>query len=118
VRFPGALAAATGFVLAALVPATHAAGPSFVLQYQVTGLPQPTAIALSPPGVTLGDTSSAGTPIAVAIVTMSDGSQFHGTLTTDDPGFFAISGNTIVTARQLNPADDGTHHTIITASNP
>jgi hypothetical protein len=47
---------------------------------------------------------------------MSDGSQFTGTLTTSNTGFFAISGMNIVTARALRPADDGTQSTVITAA--
>jgi hypothetical protein len=54
--------------------------------------------------------------IATANVTMSDGSQFAGVLTTSDTNFFAISGLNIVTARSYTSADDGTHSTIITAS--
>jgi hypothetical protein len=47
---------------------------------------------------------------------MSDGSQFNGTLTTRDTTFFGISELNIVTARAFTSADDGTHSTVITAS--
>ena len=77
----------------------------------------PTAITLSPASATTPDNAPAGTLISTATVTMSDGSQFGGTLTSSDTsGFFAISGLNIVTARALTSADDGSHSTVITAS--
>ena len=78
--------------------------------------PTPTAITLSPASATIADNAPAGTLIATANVTMSDGSQFQGVLTTSDTNFFVISGLNIVTARSYTSADDGTHSTIITAS--
>jgi hypothetical protein len=57
-----------------------------------------------------------GAVLATASVTMSDGSQFAGTLTTSDTNFFAISGLNVVTARALTSTDDGTHTTTITAT--
>jgi hypothetical protein len=78
--------------------------------------PAPTAITLTPGSVTTADNAPAGTLLATATVTMSDGSQFAGTLTTSNTDFFVISGLNIVTARALTPADDGTHTTVITAS--
>jgi hypothetical protein len=78
--------------------------------------PTPTAITLSPASTTIADNAPAGTLLATATVTMSDGSQFTGTLTTSNTNIFAISGMHIVTARALTPADDGTQSTIITAS--
>jgi len=79
-------------------------------------LPTPTAITLSPASATMADNAPAGTLIATATVTMSDGSQFKGTLTTSDTNFFAISGHNIITARGFTSADDGAHSTVITAS--
>ena len=79
-------------------------------------LPTPTAITLSPASATIPDNAPPRTVIATASVTMSDGSQFVGTLTTSDTNFFAISGLNIVTARAFTSADDGTHSTVITAS--
>jgi hypothetical protein len=77
----------------------------------------PTAITLSPASATTPDNAPAGTVLSTATVTMSDGSQFAGTLTSSDTsGFLAISGLNIVTARALTPADDGTHSTTITAT--
>jgi len=76
----------------------------------------PTAITLSPASATIADNAPAGTLIATANVTMSDGSRFAGTLTTSDTNFFAISGLNIVTARALTSADDGDRSTVITAS--
>jgi hypothetical protein len=79
--------------------------------------PTPTAITLSPSSATTPDNAAAGTVLSTATVTMSDGSQFTGTLTSSDTsGFFAISGLNIVTAQALTSADDGTHSTTITAS--
>lgn len=58
--------------------------------------------------------------IATAVVKMSDGSTCSGpptcTLTTSDTNIYAISGLKVVTARQLSPADDGSHPTTITAN--
>ena len=76
----------------------------------------PVAIALSPASVTIADNAPAGTVIATATVTMSDGSQFTGTMTTSDTNLFAISGHNIVTSRAFTSADDGAHSTVITAS--
>jgi hypothetical protein len=78
--------------------------------------PTPTAITLTLASPSIPDNSPAGTLIATANVTMSDGSQFKGTLTTSNTDIYAISGLNIVTARALTPADDGTHPTVITAS--
>jgi len=78
--------------------------------------PTPTAITLSPASVTIPDNAPAGTLVATASVTMSDGSQFKGTLTTSNTNLFAISGMNIVTARALTSADDGAFSTVITAT--
>jgi hypothetical protein len=78
--------------------------------------PSPMAITLAPASATIPDNAPAGTLIAAATVTMSDGSEFAGTLTTSDTTFFAISGLNIVTARASTSADQGTHSTVITAS--
>jgi len=78
--------------------------------------PTPTAIILSPASATIPDNAPAGTLVATANVTMSDGSQFKGTLTTSNTNLFAISGLNIVTARALKAADDGAFSTVITAS--
>jgi hypothetical protein len=80
------------------------------------GTPTPTAITLGVTNATLPDNAPAGTLIATANVTMSDGSQFAGTLTTSNTDFYAILGSNIVTARALTSADDGAHSTVITAS--
>ncbi len=77
----------------------------------------PTAITLSSASPTITYNAAAGTVLATASVTMSDGSQFAGTLTSrDTTGFFAISGLNIVTGRALTSADVGTHTTTITAT--
>jgi hypothetical protein len=79
-------------------------------------LPTPTAITLSPASATIPDNAPAGTVIATANVTMSDGSQFKGTVTSSNTDLFTISGLNIVTARALTPADDGARSTVVTAS--
>jgi hypothetical protein len=78
--------------------------------------PSPTAITLSSTNPMIADNAPAGSLLAIATVTMSDGSQFAGILTTSDTNFLAISGLNIVTARKFSAADDGTHSTVITAS--
>jgi len=82
----------------------------------IQGVVAPIAITLNPASATIPDNAPAGTVIASANVTMSDGSQFSGIMTTSDTNFFAISGNNIITARALTAADDGAHFTSITAS--
>ena len=84
--------------------------------FSVQGVGIPVAITLSPANATIPDNAPAGTVIATANVTMSDRSQFAGTLTTSDTNFFFISGLKIVTGRAFTSADDGTHSTVITAS--
>jgi hypothetical protein len=77
--------------------------------------PYPTAITVTPANSKIADSAPAGALLATATVTMSDGSQFTGALTTSDTSFFAISGLSIVTARALTSADDGSQTTTITA---
>jgi hypothetical protein len=93
--------------------ATLIATAPFVVNSQVVATP--TEITLSPVRATIPDNAPAGTVIATANVTMSDGSQFTGTLTTSNTTFFAISGLNIVTAQALTSANDGTQSTVITA---
>ncbi len=93
--------------------ATLIATAPFVVNSEVAATP--TAITLSPASATIPDNAPAGTVIATANVTMSDGSQFTGTLTTSNTSFFAISGLNIVTAQALTSANDGTQSTVITA---
>ena len=78
--------------------------------------PYPTAITLTLAQSTISDNVPAGTIVATATVTTSDGTCVTGTLTSSDTtGLFATSGLNIVTARVLTPADDGTHTTTIVA---
>jgi hypothetical protein len=93
--------------------ATLIAKAPFVVNSQAVATP--TGITLSPASATIPDNATAGTVIATANVTMSDGSQFTGTLTTSNTSFFAISGLNIVTAQALTSAADGTQSTVITA---
>ena len=62
------------------------------------------------------DNSPAGTLIATASVTMSDGSAFAGIVSSSNPSFIAVSGMKLVLARALSPADDGTQNVVITAT--
>jgi hypothetical protein len=86
--------------------------PEITALYKAVTPPAPTtpvAITLSPVSATMPDNAPAITVFTTATVTMSDGSQFGGTLTSGDTsGFFAISGLNFVTARALTSADDGT----------
>jgi len=86
-----------------------------VTTFTVQGV-TPIGITLNLASPSIPDNSPAGSLIATANVTMSDGSTFKGTLTTSNTDIYAISGLNIVTARALTPADDGTHPTVITAS--
>jgi len=76
----------------------------------------PTAIKLIQKITTIPDNAPAGTVIATASVTTSDGLQFAGYLTSNNP-LFAISGLNIVTA-QLTSADDGPQTALVTAYPP
>jgi hypothetical protein len=93
-------------------------GGQFVQTNQPTLAALPVALTLTLANPTVPDNAPAGTVLATVNVTMSqDGSQFTGALTVSDTtGFFALSGMKIVTARALTSADDGTHTTVITAS--
>lgn len=64
------------------------------------------------------DNLGAGTIVATATVTMSDGSQcvdFTNVchLTSSNPAFFSISGANIVTQHALTSLDDGTQTAVI-----
>lgn len=68
---------------------------------------------------TIPDNSGAGTFVATIVVTMSDGTtNYPGGFTTSNTDIYAISGNNVVTARQLTALDDGISSTIITATGP
>lgn len=77
---------------------------------------KPQTVTLSPASVTMLDNVPAGTVVSTATVTMSDGSAYHGTLTTSDTDRYAVSGLNTVTKRALTPADAGAHPTTITAN--
>jgi hypothetical protein len=94
--------------------ATLIATAPFVVNSQ--GAATPIGITISPASATIPDNAPAGTVIATASVTMSDGSQFTGTLMTSNTSFFAISGLNIVTAQALTSEADGTQSTVITAT--
>lgn len=66
----------------------------------------PTQITLSPPTFSVPDNSAAGTVLAAVSVTMSDGSAFAGQLSAAR-SIITTSGNNVVLARALTPADDG-----------
>jgi hypothetical protein len=65
---------------------------------------------------TLPDNAVAGTPVAAVSVSMSDGSQFVGTLEVEPEDMVTMAGNNIVLARNLTSADGGTHTWTITAT--
>ena len=72
--------------------------------------PTPIGVSFTPSSPSLPNTSIAGAVISSIGVTMSDGSQFTGTLrlTANPSGTAVISGATLELARNLSPADDGT----------
>ena len=74
----------------------------------------PVIITLNPANPTIQDNATSGSVISTASVRMSDGSAFSGALTVSDTtGFFAVSGMNILAGRNLAPADDGAHTTIV-----
>ena len=74
-----------------------------------TPTPKPIGVSFTPSSPSLPDTSIAGVVISSIGVTMSDGSQFTGTLslTANPSGTAVISGAKLELARNLSPADDG-----------
>jgi hypothetical protein len=76
----------------------------------------PTGVTFNPNAPSLPDNAAAGTTAAVVSVTMSDGSQFSGTLSASPPSLFGISGSNLVISRALSSADDGPHACSVTAS--
>jgi hypothetical protein len=106
----------TGLYLSVVSSAVAMSTAQTVWTISALAPPSPTAITLSPAKATIASNAPAGTLIATADVTMSDGSPFTGILTTSDTNFFAISGLNIVTARAVTSADGGAHSTVITAS--
>src|SRR5271166_2224242 len=79
-------------------------------------VPTPTAISFTPASVTLTDISPTGTFMTTASVTMSDGSQFTGTLSVSGVDFVTTSGLDVMTSRDLTAADDGSFNAVITAT--
>jgi hypothetical protein len=87
--------------------ATLVGGP---LSPTPTPKPKPIGVSFTPSSPSLPDTSIAGAVISSIGVTMSDGSQFTGTLslTANPSGTAVISGAKLELARNLSPADVGT----------
>src|SRR5437870_4524526 len=74
----------------------------------VTSPQTPTGITFVATTTSLPDNSPAGTTVATFSVSMSDGSQFSGTLGANPTGTVTISGSArLVLARALSSADDG-----------
>jgi|HubBroStandDraft_3_1064219.scaffolds.fasta_scaffold00005_37 hypothetical protein len=59
--------------------------------------------------VTLPDNATSGTVVAAISITMSDGSDFEGTLEASPPDTVDIVGRNLVTARPMTTADGGLH---------
>jgi hypothetical protein len=74
-------------------------------------------LSFNPMNPSLPDNSPIGTPIATAVATWSDGSQFTGTyaLVNNDNGLCAISGNKITLGAAL-PSNHATQNCIVSAT--
>jgi hypothetical protein len=79
-------------------------------------LPTPLSITVTPPWVSMPDSTLSGALGASISITTSDGSPFSGTLAVTSTGFLTVSNQTIVLARNLTPHDDGTSVCTITAT--
>ena len=118
-----------------VVPASGVSGGNGVYTYS-TGFPNQTDIernywvdvlfessapvlrlTFNPPNPSLPVNSPIGTPIASAVATWSDGSQFTGSygLVNNGNGICAISGNQITLEAAL-PSSDALHHCIVSAT--
>jgi hypothetical protein len=78
----------------------------------------PIAITLAPTSTTVPVGTVAGDVLSNATVTTADGGPYLGSLSTDNPGIFGISGLTVVTSRVAVPADDGQTFTTNITANP
>lgn len=87
---------------------------SGIIQVQITATPS--AVTFTPTTASLPDNSAAGTTVAAVSVSMSNGSAFSGTLAASTAGTVATSGNLLVLARGLTPADDGSHQWQVSAT--
>jgi hypothetical protein len=87
---------------------------SGTIPVQVTATP--TGVMFTPTAASLPDNAASGTVVATVSVSMSDGSAFAGTLAASPAGTVAVSGNKLVLARGLTPADDGSHQWSIAAT--
>ena len=76
----------------------------------------PTGVRFTPSKASLPDNAATGNAVAAVSVAMSDGSTFAGTLVASPAGTVAMSGNTLVLARGLTPADDGSHQWKVAAT--
>lgn len=75
----------------------------------------PSAVSLQPSSATLTDTTTAGTVVASATVTNSDGSTASSCNLSSSNSLYKGNGCKIVTARDLTAADVGAHNAIISA---
>jgi propanediol utilization protein len=78
--------------------------------------PTPTGVTFAPTTASLPDNAAAGTTVAAVTVAMSDGSTFSGSLAASPAGTVTMSGNRLVLARGLTPADDGSYQWSVSAT--
>lgn len=74
-----------------------------------------TGISLNPATANLVDTTTQGTVLSTATVTVSGGGSFSGSITTSNTDKFCTNGMNIVANRSFTSADDGPFSTTITA---
>lgn len=82
-------------------------GYSASAELEVEIIAVPIAVDFDPTSASLPDNAPAGTYIATTSVTMSDGSDFAGSLVASPAGIVTMDGDDLVTARDLTPADVG-----------
>ena len=76
----------------------------------------PMSVMFNPPAPVVANNSASGTSVTAINVTMSDGSQFAGTLNASPSSLVAISGSQLMLSRAVTPADDGAHTCSVTAT--
>jgi hypothetical protein len=78
--------------------------------------PTPTGVIFTPSAASLQDNAAAGTVVAAVAVSMSDGSTFSGALAASPAGTVTISGKSLVLARALTSADNGSRQWSVAAT--
>ena len=76
----------------------------------------PMSVTFNPSAPVVANNSASGTSVTAINVTMSDGSQFAGTLNASPSSLVAISGSQLMLSRAVTPADDGVHTCSVTAT--